>query len=183
MRPQAPSQTDGLTVLYFAVDFKMLRSSGKGYPWPKVRRCPGCGGRRVRGHGYARRYFDEETEALWVKRYRCPDCGAVHTGRPAGHWRRFLADCQTIIESLTVKLQTGRWSARFSRQRQGYWWNGLITQMLRDGLREVAPAAGLRGLLQRAIIAATHSLKYFEIRSIVDGSYLSFAFTPPVGWR
>ena len=181
--PQAPFRTDRLTVLYFAVDFKGLQECGKGYPWPRVERCPECGGRRLQGHGYARRYFDGEADALWVKRYRCPDCGAIHTSRPEGHWRRFLAGWQAIVESLTLKLQAGHWSERFSRQRQEYWWNGFLTQVRRDGLCEVPLVAGLRRLLDWAIIATTHSLKYFEIHTALDSSNLTFAFSPPTGWR
>ena len=32
---------------------------------------------------YTLRYFQEYVAGLWIKRWRCPDCGAVHTARPA----------------------------------------------------------------------------------------------------
>jgi hypothetical protein len=49
---------------------------------------------------YVRPYFDGSPEALWLKRWRCPDCGAVHRYRPDSHWRRFLAPITTILAIL-----------------------------------------------------------------------------------
>jgi len=39
------------------------------------------------GHGYVERYFGELSERIPLKRWRCPDCCAVHTVRPDNYWR------------------------------------------------------------------------------------------------
>jgi hypothetical protein len=131
-----------------------LISLGKRYPWPRPPRCPRCGGLRLWGHGYVPRYFDELVQPVWIKRWRCPECGAVHTLRPATHWRRFWATLALITLSLTDKMEKGRWRKEVSRQRQQYWWRGFDIQSLVNG----EPAATLPTLLDHGIIAATHSL-------------------------
>jgi len=163
------------------VDFKLLGAKGKSYRWPRLKRCPGCDG-RLWGHGYAARYFEGLGEAMWVKRFRCADCAAVHTARPQTHWRRFWAGGQEMVHSLTVKLRENRWEAGFSRQRQQYWWQGLEKQLLRQGIVGAPSEGGLFQLVRQSIIAATHSMKYFEIRNGPEVPYLRFAFTPRVGW-
>ena len=78
-------------VIYYHVDLEELRQQGKGYQWQKPQRCPSCEMAGLWGHGYIQRYFDGYSEPLWIKRYRCPHCRAVHILRPATHYRRFQA--------------------------------------------------------------------------------------------
>jgi len=87
-----------------------------------------------------------------------------------------------MVHSLGVKLRENRWVAGFSRQRQQYWWRGLGKQLLREGIVGAPTESRLAELVARPIIAATHSMKYFEIRSGPQIPHLSFAFTPQVGW-
>ena len=63
-----------------------------------------------------------------MKRWRCVDCGAVHTMRPASHWRGFWATIVLIMSSLRAKVEGRRWLAEVSRQRQQYWWHGFQRQ-------------------------------------------------------
>lgn len=88
-----------------------------------------------------------------MKRWRCVDCGAVHTCRPATHWRRFLAPSAVIVASLGAKLSGLRWPKDDSRQRQQYWHQGYLIQSRFDGL----PPAALQALLAEFVVAATHS--------------------------
>jgi len=135
-------------------------SQGKLYPWPRPCRCPRCGGLRLWGHGYVSRYFDDTVQPVWVKRWRCVECGAVHTLRPHTHWRRFWAPIALICMCLRAKIEGGRWEADTSRQRQQYWWRGYRIQSLIDG----SPATKLATLMADGIIAATHS---FSQRTII----------------
>jgi len=99
----------GLLVLYFRVDVKRLVEAGRDFPWPRPARCPSCRGSRLWGHGYAGRYFQDEVRPVWLKRYRCPDCQAVHILRPASYRARFRYSIRTILRSLGRKIRQGRW--------------------------------------------------------------------------
>jgi len=88
-----------------------------------------------------------------MKRWRCPDCGGVHTCRPASHWRRFLAPIAVILASLVGKITGLRWPRSESRQRQQYWYRGSIIQGRFDGL----PSATIESLHLAGIVVATHS--------------------------
>ena len=163
-------------IAYLSVDLKRLRSLGKDYPWLRPGCCPRCRSQTVWGHGYVDRYFEGEECFLPMKRWRCPDCGAVITMRPAGYWRRFLAPLETILESLRRKAETDRWTAEASRQRQQYWWRGFQRQSHFEG-----EPVSLAVLLTKCVIAATHSLTYREIRSVRHLPNLTLAVTPPLG--
>jgi len=128
-------------------------SQGKLFPWPRPGRCPRCGSRRLWGHGYVRRYFDGYPEPLWIKRWRCPDCGGVHTCRPDSHWRRFLAPIAVILASLVGKIAELAWAGDASRQRQQYWHRGYIIQGRFNGL----PQETIESLYLAGIIISTHS--------------------------
>ena len=164
-------------ILYVSVNLSRLVSVGKQYPWPRLRTCPCCGCRRVWSHGWVARYFDSVPEAVWVKRWRCPDCGAVHTARPSTHWRGFWATRKTILRCLRQRLAGGPSVAGINRQRQQYWMRGLRIQRAR-----VSVVVGLQELLTGPILAATHSLTHYEIQPFSEGLHRIFAFTPPSGW-
>lgn len=134
---------------------------------------------RVWGHGYVLRYFDGYSEGLWLKRYRCADCGAVHTLRPQSHSRGFWASISSILESIIGKVLTGSWNRGISYQRQQYWLAGFIRQASRRGnFIEVSPELVLEFILQ-GIILSTHSLRYFEIKPFRVAPHLMFAVTGP----
>jgi hypothetical protein len=150
-------------------------SQGKLFPWPRPKRCPPCGSARIWGHGYVLRYFDGYDRAVAMKRWRCPDCGAVHTCRPADYWRQFLGSIDTIIESLSTKLSGGHWRCDLSRQRQQYWLRGFKVQSLIGGL----PGSTLGELLATAVIVATHSLTDRAVIPWLDPPHPRLAVTGP----
>jgi hypothetical protein len=128
---------------------------------------------RLWGHGYVLRYFDGVSEGLWMKRWRCVECRAVHTMRPASHWRGFWASQLLIVFSLLQKELNSTWLSGIPRQRQQYWWAGYRTQSRVDGL-----PLSVTELLSESIIAATHSLTYREIIPFVLPPHRIFAVTP-----
>jgi len=128
---------------------------------------------RLWGHGYVARYFDDAVVPLWVKRWRCVQCGAVHTLRPCTHWRRFWVPITLICMCLKAKSEGQRWQAGLSRQRQQYWWRGYRLQSLVDG----CPAAQLATLQDNGIIAATHSLSDRAIIPWPEAPHPSLAAT------
>jgi hypothetical protein len=115
------------------------------------------------------RYFDGVSHAVWVKRWRCPDCRAVHTMRPRGHWRGFWATAVTITAVLARKVAGESW---MSRQRQQYWWRGYQKQSRFSG--SVVP---LPTLVADGIIVATHSLTHRAMRAFPEPAHRIFAVT------
>jgi ribosomal protein S27AE len=122
------------------------------------------------------RYFDGFQEALSMKRWRCPECGAVHTVRPSSHWRGFWAGVEMILSSLKAKLAGERWLPQVSRQRQQYWWRGYQLQRHLRG----RPAPWTE-LLRQQVILATHSLRFRCLRGMAEDPHRIFAVTPPLG--
>jgi len=175
--PAIPTTLPGIAtlILYLSVNLQEISRLGKEFRWPLPGRCPRCDGVRLWGHGYVSRYFDEEPHVVWMKRWRCAECGAVHTARPREYWRGFWATASTIASSLWDRIEKGRWLDSFSRQRQEYWWRGLEICRLIAGV-----PVGLDRLLDSGQMVATHSLNYREIRYVEDPPHLIFAFTPPV---
>ena len=162
-------------IVYLSVDCTAVSTLGKAFLWRRLRKCPRCRGSRVWGHGYVERYFDGVHRALWMKRWRCPDCHAVHTMRPDSHWRGFWADRSTILGSLKRKEVDGQWLPDLGRERQQYWWRGFWIQRQFHGSHE-----SLASLVEGQIIAATHSFTHREIHLLESTPYPIFAFTPPL---
>lgn len=162
-------------VLPTSASLAEIISQGKLYPWLRPQRCPRCSGVRLWGHGYVHRYFDGYPDRVWVKRWRCPDCGAVHTCRPASHWRRFLAPITVIVGSLLEKLAGLHWLQGESRQRQQYWYRGYLIQSRYDGL----PTAAVEALLAACIVVATHSTADRTMLPIPDPAHRRLAATAP----
>jgi hypothetical protein len=172
--PVIPTTLPGIAalILYLSVDCSEISTSGKEYRWPRLRRCPRCGGTRLWGHGYVPRYFGSRAGPLWMKRWRCPECRAVHTARPWQYWRGFIVRASAIHASIVRKLAGKRWMHSFSRQRQQYWYAGFARQQL------ARPGLSPEELLGGRSIAATHSLTHYEIRLCEDEPHLNLAFTP-----
>lgn len=110
-----------------------------------------------------------------MKRWRCPECRAVHTSRPLEYWRGFWATAGSIATSLWERIEQRRWLDSFSRQRQQYWWRGLQRCL---AIRR--PAAHLEELLDAGQIVVTHSLLYREINYVEEPPHRIFAFTAAV---
>jgi len=159
-------------VLSVSVNLPLLHRAGKAYPWERPGQCPRCRGVRLWGHGYVARYFDGEPLPLWMKRWRCAECAAVHTVRPHTHWRRFLAPWWLILVSLLQELAEGRWLSLVERQRQQYWKRGYLKQ------RQIAGGlAGVDELHEAGVIVATHSLTQRFVCRLLTPPHPTFAVT------
>jgi len=99
--------------------------AGPRYSWPKPTRCPKCQGLRLWGHGYVERYFDSIAVAIWLKRFRCPQCNAVHTCCPKGYLRSIRYPAFLVALCLAQKILHGRWIRCLCRQVQQYWYRTL----------------------------------------------------------
>jgi len=148
-----------------------LQVLGKEFPWEKPKYCPVCGSRRLWGHGFVIRYFQDIATGLWIKRYRCPDCHAVHTLRPFDYSPGFQYPWPIIQHSIYLKSKGFRFLQRVSRQCQQYWFKAWQFQQRRVG--NFSSSARLPGSQKEV----TFRLNYHEIPWTGDPPYLPFAVT------
>jgi len=125
----SPNSQCALLILQVAVCVKMIFEMGREFPWPRPSRCPRCKG-RVWGHGFVPACFDGFMEPLWLRRYRCPDCGVVMRMRPEGYFSRFQTSVAVIRDRLSHRVRTGRWPPGLSHRRQGHWMRALKRRVL-----------------------------------------------------
>ena len=110
-------------LIHVSVDLGELFRLGKKYPWVRPVHCPKCCGIRLWSHGFVTRYFDDFEHAVWIKRYRCPDCSSVHTLRPSGYRGFTQASNAVVLLSLLIKIIFGCYPSGICTRRQRYWFN------------------------------------------------------------
>jgi hypothetical protein len=84
------------------------------------------------GHGFVTRYFAETASSLYLKRFRCPECGAVATVRPEGYWPRVRTAITAIYAILKFRVNSGEWPEGLPRQRCGHWLRKFVRKVLMD---------------------------------------------------
>ncbi len=147
-------------IIWFCVDFKKLIELGRKYPWPKPKQCMRCKGCRLWGHGFVLVCFDGFSQALEIKRCRCPDCRCVFRFRPEGYFMRFQAKIATIHSSIASKVQTGKWKPGIGRTRQGHWFSALIrnTRAYLTDTWNQGVLAAFDELVQRGLVPVVRSI-------------------------
>lgn len=164
------------TLLICRIDLEKLQESGKHFLWKKPRSCPECGSRRLWGHGYAMRNFVGFALGLWMKRYRCPDCRAVHTCRPEGFLPGMQYPVQTQKSCLETKIDGKPFLRSVSRQSQQHWWKAFLKRC-----REVGNWSDQRYLLRHFLsnnqLPVTTRRIYRESWPTAKAPYLPFAMT------
>ena len=142
-----------------SIKLLLLFSLGKKYPWKKPLRCPRCASPRLWGHGFVSRYFFGFSKALWIKRYRCPDCSHVFPLRPSEFYPGFQYPRTVIIACIIYFAVTGRRSSLVSRQLQYYWTQGAVLQANRFSNVSRLTLENIRFLIENNIILSSHCLK------------------------
>ena len=168
---QNPPRREKNLLLIIRIVLEKVQALGKEFPWKKPRGCPSCGGIRLWGHGYVLRYFHNFSQGLWLKRYRCPECGAVHTVRPIEYSPGFQYPWETIRISLEQKQGGGIFLPEVSRQCQQYWLKAYRFQLKRikhDIRYQPVPKS------QKQV---TFRLFYHEMTFSSQSPYLPFAVT------
>lgn len=129
--PGAMPHLDAMQMIYFvSVLLKDIFEQGKDYPWVRPEVCPDCGRYKVWGHGFTARYFRGFPRCLYLKCYRCPDCGRVITLRPDSHFSRIRSCRETIRTHLQQRQDQGCWPrSTLSRSHLRYWLTNLSRQM------------------------------------------------------
>ena len=109
------------SILICRIDLEKVQESGKGFRWKNPGSCPKCNNTRLWGHGYVLRYFFGFTFGLWMKRWRCPECGSVHTARPKEYTPGMQYPTEKMRESLKAKLLGKPFLKTIPRQNQQHW--------------------------------------------------------------
>ena len=116
------------------------------------------------GHGYVMRSFAGFEKKVWVKRWRCPDCSAVHTMRPISHWSRFQYSRFVILLCMVSRVACKKWQWSQERQNQQYWYRGLVKQSSRH-INTPSPDVGaIRRLIAISAIPVSHSIQSEQMR-------------------
>lgn len=86
-----------LLIILVKVCVKKVFEKGRNFPWFRPDNCPVCGG-RIWGHGFVPAFFDGFNQALWLRRYRCQDCGSV--------FRSLMNECKWVSPGITLNLSS-----------------------------------------------------------------------------
>lgn len=143
------------------VRVKTLVELGRRYPWQRPEQCPKCQGVRVWGHGYVEAYFDETgSQGIYLKRYRCPECGVVIRLRPSGYWRKIQATIATVRQWVVDRLEKGRWPPGSNPARGRHWLRALRRQVrTRLGMSYAERIAeGFAELVRRGVCAVSRAV-------------------------
>ena len=113
-------------VLFVSIDVKEIARLGRLFPWKdhKPSQCPRCNS-KLWWHGFVLAYFSCCSEGIYLRRLRCPCCGAIHRLRPTGYFRRFRSSISEITEAITHRARQLKWSPDLPRGRQRQWWRCL----------------------------------------------------------
>ena len=107
-------------VIFVDVDVNEIARLGRDFPWQKPFSCPKCN-IGFWWHGFVLAYFDHLSQAIFLRRLRCPLCGAVHRLRPKAYWSRFRSSIQVISQTIDRFLGQG-WQSESPGSRQRLWW-------------------------------------------------------------
>lgn len=171
-----------LLIVHCAVDVKILGELQRKYPWPRLGKCPKCSSVRLWRHGFVLRYLDGYADQLWMLRYRCPECGSVHTMRPSEYDRMFRAPWLLIFEVLLAKILFGRWTSGISKEKQRYWMKGFRLHASRQcNVSGVVGQLRALGDMVGGVILGTHSTRFYEIKAYREPPHLIFRLSPESG--
>jgi hypothetical protein len=131
---------------------------------------------RLWGHGFVLRQFVGFAQGLWMKRYRCPDCHAVHTCRPEQFLPGMQYPIQTQKSSLEAKLAGKPFLRAVSRQIQQHWWKAFLARC-REAGNWSDPLNFLRQWTGFGQLPVTIRRIYRESWPTVGTPYLCFALT------
>lgn len=111
-----------------------------------------------------------------MKRWRCPDCGAVHTARPEEYVPGFQFPRNMIFASVGRKLQGKTFLKGIHRQTQQYWLKALLFQSrLLENWTDLFKF--FHTMVKTGQKPLTFRLNYRVIPSMNDPPYLDFAVT------
>jgi hypothetical protein len=158
---------------------KIIQEKEKNFFWKSPSCCPGCGSKRLWGHGFVLRYFFGFIYGIWMKRWRCPDCKAVHTARPVEYTPGVQYPHDLQIKSLITKLSGEPFFKQIPRQIQQHW-RKLFIQKLRQKNNWTDPVQFLHNQLQSGQFQLTKRTIHSETWTRAEAPYLKLALTTKI---
>ena len=116
-------------IQFVDVVLKVIFAKGRNFLWERPSACPRCGNWKVWGHGFVQAVFEGFDVPLWLKRYRCPECGCVIQMRPSSHFSRFQSSKKVIRSALDQRINHGKWPSDQLSGRMRHWLRNLKRQM------------------------------------------------------
>ena len=123
--PLGLQHNGGTMIAFFRLDLKRIAHDASDYCWPRPSCCSRCGHPTLWGHGYVLMIFVGFTDALRIRRYRCPLCGCIIRLRPKGYWKRYQSTAATIRSTVSMRLHTGCWPPGCVASRARHWLRAL----------------------------------------------------------
>ncbi len=120
-------------ICYTDITLIDIHRLGKKFKWKPPENCSKCGG-KLWGHGFVGSCFEGYTDILYLKRYRCTNCGCIITMRPLSHFSRYQSSTKDIYQTLKTRLFSYRWPPWCTRQRGGHWLRKFCYKCLLDGV-------------------------------------------------
>lgn len=122
------------------------------------------------------RYFIGFKTGIWMKRWRCPDCKAVHTTRPIQYCPGIQYTRHQQVLSLFSKLSRNYFLKSIPRQTQQHW-RKLFLRQLHKKNNWGNPIGYLQNKLKTGQFWLTKRTILYENWSSAIAPYLSFALT------
>jgi len=116
-------------IQFVDVVLKVIFSQGRNFLWQRPSECPRCANWKVWGHGHVQCNFEGFSVPLWLKRYRCPECGCIIQMRPSSHFSRFQSSREVIRSVLAQRITHGKWPPGQFSGRMRYWLRNLRRQI------------------------------------------------------
>jgi hypothetical protein len=164
------------TLLLFRIDLKIIQEKEKDFFWKRPSCCPGCGSKRLWGHGFVLRYFFGSVFGIWMKRWRCPDCRAVHTARPVRYTPGVQYPRDLQIKSLMAKLSGNPFLKHIPRQVQQHW-RKIFFRILHKTGNWTDPVSFLHSQLQSRQLWLIKRTIHCETWTSGAAPYLTLALT------
>lgn len=145
-------------ILFVRAKLNDIYAQGRNFNWTKPEQCPRCGSMRLWGHGFVPAYFDQFSNELYLRRFRCPDCNCIIRMKVKGYFARFHAPIHTIRSCLEHRLSCGRWLTALSTSRQRHWLAALKRKAM--ALFGVATdlMAAFKRLISRGIVPVSRAI-------------------------
>jgi len=116
-------------IQFVDVVLKVIFVQGRNFLWQRPSECPKCANWKVWGHGHVQRNFEGFSVPLWLKRYRCPECGCIIQMRPSSHFSRFQSSREVIRFALARRISHGKWPPGQFSGRMRHWLRNLRRQI------------------------------------------------------